>query len=310
MQNIDSKIQELKKLDLNLLFVLEVLLREKHVSRASKKLGMSQSATSRSLAKIRESFDDPLLVKSGQNYELSFKAQKIQPLLEKVLLDIAKIFENKKFTPKEVNETIKIFALDNIIVAYLPELIKHLKKKAPGLNISCYTGNMSHLSPLAENQLHFTISAMQSDDATSMLKRTFFAKEERVIMMSKKHKLAKKNISINDFINLDHGSININNTGFYFADIRLKELGYQRDISISLPTFATAAYYAESSNTTFVIPKKIGAIFSKKHEIVLKDLPREMGNSEITYYLYWHELNNSNPLCAWIRDEIKSFIQK
>lgn len=78
-------IQALNRFDLNTLVALKVLLDERHVTRAAEKLNLTQSAVSRILAKLRQDFDDPILVKSGKHLSLTPKAERLYLPLTKVL---------------------------------------------------------------------------------------------------------------------------------------------------------------------------------------------------------------------------------
>jgi len=75
--------RNLQKMDLNLLIALDVLLEERHVSRSANKLSLSQSATSRILARLRDMFDDPLLVRTSEGMVMTERANQLKPLVKK-----------------------------------------------------------------------------------------------------------------------------------------------------------------------------------------------------------------------------------
>ncbi len=74
--------RNLQSMDLNLLIALDVLLQEQHVSRASEHLSLSQSATSRILARLRDMFSDPLLVKTGDGMVMTERAKQLKPMIK------------------------------------------------------------------------------------------------------------------------------------------------------------------------------------------------------------------------------------
>ncbi len=84
-------IENLAKLDLNLLVNLHVLLEKRNVSRAAEHLNLSQSAISKSLARLRLLFDDPLLERSGYGMEPTLRAKQIQSDLQRLMVDIEKL---------------------------------------------------------------------------------------------------------------------------------------------------------------------------------------------------------------------------
>src|SRR3954471_5520200 len=80
--------RNLASVDLNLLVVLRALLTERHVTRAASRVGLSQSATSHALSRLRELYGDPLLVRSGRQLSLTPRAQRLLPTLERGLSDL------------------------------------------------------------------------------------------------------------------------------------------------------------------------------------------------------------------------------
>src|SRR6187402_3676765 len=88
MKHMVHETTRLSAIDLNLLVVLRALLGERHVTRAARQLGLSQSATSHALARLRELYGDPLLVRSGRSLELTPRAAAILPQLARGLSEL------------------------------------------------------------------------------------------------------------------------------------------------------------------------------------------------------------------------------
>jgi len=84
-------MRELEQIDLNQLLLLDWLLKEQSVTRAGKRMGVTQSAASRSLQKLRQTFGDELLVRSGRTYTLSKFAQDMQPGLASAILKLREV---------------------------------------------------------------------------------------------------------------------------------------------------------------------------------------------------------------------------
>ncbi|GAM76432.1 transcriptional regulator [Vibrio ishigakensis] len=100
-----------KQLDLNLLVVLKQLLEEKHVSNTALTLGMSQPAVSRALQKLRVLFNDDLLVRSGDGYQITERGKSLQSELDKVLQGIETLMQGDTFNPQTSNQAVRIFSL-------------------------------------------------------------------------------------------------------------------------------------------------------------------------------------------------------
>lgn len=103
----------LKNIDLNLLIYLDVLLREKNVTRAAEQLGITQPAMSNGLKRLRIIFNDPLLIRSSEGMMPTERAQDLQPALRAALFDLQKVLEpNQLFNPGESKRMYRIMTSD------------------------------------------------------------------------------------------------------------------------------------------------------------------------------------------------------
>ena len=129
----------LKECDLNLLIALSVLLKEAHVTKAAKELGLSQSAMSQVLKRLRLMFEDPLLVKSHNGMTLTNKATAIEQDLKPLLNRVISILEGDEFDPATAQGRIRVMMNDVIAQLCITRLIKYLDKYAPGIELEYVT---------------------------------------------------------------------------------------------------------------------------------------------------------------------------
>jgi len=100
-------------LDLNLLRLLDALLAERSVSRAAARVGLSQSAASHALRRLREHFDDPLLVRTAQGMTLTQRADRMREALHQALADLARaVAPSEPFAPATERRTFHLIAAD------------------------------------------------------------------------------------------------------------------------------------------------------------------------------------------------------
>ncbi|BAJ03862.1 LysR family transcriptional regulator [Shewanella violacea] len=129
----------LKECDLNLLIALSVLLKEAHVTKAAKELGLSQSAMSQVLKRLRLMFEDPLLVKGHNGMTLTNKAIAIQLDLKPLLNRVISILEGDEFNPATAQGRIKVMMNDVIAQLCITRLIADLNTFAPGIELEYVT---------------------------------------------------------------------------------------------------------------------------------------------------------------------------
>ncbi len=130
----------LKNVDLNLLIYLDVLLREKNVTRAAEQLGITQPAMSNGLKRLRGIFNDPLLIRSSEGMTPTERALELQPALRTALFDLQKVLEpNQSFEPKESKRMYRIMASDYAEATLVPLLVKHMRELAPNIVLDFLT---------------------------------------------------------------------------------------------------------------------------------------------------------------------------
>src|SRR5688572_18053681 len=127
----------LSGIDLNLLVVLRALLSERHVTRAAARVGLSQSATSHALSRLRELLDDPLLVRSGRVLSLTPRALSLLPTLERALGELEKAVSGEpRFEPSTARRSFSIGMADYLQALIIGPLLQRVATRAPGVDLS------------------------------------------------------------------------------------------------------------------------------------------------------------------------------
>src|SRR5262249_35228521 len=140
----------LAAMDLNLVVALDVLLAERHVTRAARRLGITQSAASHALARLRDVLGDPLLVRGAAGAMVpSAMALRIAPQLRKVLDDLAGVLRGEGFDPATARRTFRLGASDYVELVLLPKLAARLARLAPGIDLWVHTFDDSADTQLA-----------------------------------------------------------------------------------------------------------------------------------------------------------------
>ena len=128
------------RIDLNLLVYLDVLLRERNVTRAAEELGISQPAMSNSLRRLRDLFDDPVLVRTSDGMTPTDRALELQPLVRTVLTAAEQaVLPKTDFNPAESSRIFRIMASDYSEATLLPVLLGRLRKQAPNIRLDIMT---------------------------------------------------------------------------------------------------------------------------------------------------------------------------
>src|SRR5690606_27438306 len=150
------------RLDLNLLLTLHVLLEEGQVSRAARRLALTQSAVSHSLQRLREHFDDPLLVRRGQSMTPTPRALELQGPLRPVLASIEQMIGPAEFDPAGARGTIRIATTDYGLSVLLPHALSAMSEAAPQLSIAYSDINEDVFEHLKTGFLDLALTGQES----------------------------------------------------------------------------------------------------------------------------------------------------
>lgn len=297
----------LRKLDLNLLTILEQLLTYRHVSQAASVLNMSQPAVSRALSRLREQFDDPLLVKTMNGYQLTNRAVLLHNQLQQVLAGVRDMMQVAEFDPVRFKGEFKIAALDYEMFVVVPKLMAKLRKLAPGVKIQVlqynpYTGLLASLNNEVDLILYSTDEAPEG-----IFKQKLFS-DNYAIILSKKHPLADKNFTIKDYCKLKHAIVSGDGIKPTDIDKVLKQLKYKREIALSVPHFSLAPKIVANSDFVMTMPSKLIEYIGETKNIYLKKLPFKMEDFHIEQF--WHELNHYDSAHRWLRQQVKLVVDE
>jgi DNA-binding transcriptional LysR family regulator len=128
-------MNDLRRIDLNLLVILDALLSEQHVTRAAERLHLSQPAVSHALARLRDLLGDPLLVRAGAGLVPTSRAMELMAPLTEALAQVQSLLAPNAFDPATTRRTFRLAMSDYGAAIVLPGLIRTLRSEAPGIDL-------------------------------------------------------------------------------------------------------------------------------------------------------------------------------
>lgn len=158
-------MKNIKNLDLNLLVVLDELLRERNTVRAAQKLGLSQPAVSHALKRLRDAFEDPLLVRVSKGLMPTRKALSLEPKVRQLLENVEGLISNEEaFDPGKARITFRVASTDMFKQIYLARLLAVFSKEAPHctLIVRPTPGKLPH-SELIDGSLDLAIAGFYGE---------------------------------------------------------------------------------------------------------------------------------------------------
>jgi DNA-binding transcriptional LysR family regulator len=241
---------------LNLLVALDALLSERHVTKASERVGHSQPAMSNALNRLRGMFGDELLVRTATGMKATPRAMELMEPLRQLLRQVERVLESDSgFNPHISDRTFTIRMSDILACLILPPLIA---RKPANLGI-----NVLHLPPAN------TVDALERDeidvavsmglDLSSSIRSEKLLSDRMVCIMKKVHPAAEKRLSFESLIGQKHLKVSTSPTDMRFVDDVLAELGHQRNIALIVPPWLVVPHVLKQTDLLAVMPAHLAA---------------------------------------------------
>jgi DNA-binding transcriptional LysR family regulator len=308
----------ISKVDLNLLVYLDVLLRERNVTRAAEELGISQPAMSNSLRRLRDLFDDPLLVRTSDGMTPTDRALELQPLVRNVLAaaELA-ILPKTVFDPSESERIFRIMASDYTEATLLPKLLQRLSIEAPAVRLDIMTPSDVSFHDVERGKVDLVINRFDSlpqsfhqihlwDDSFSCVLR---ADNPIIKDWNLDSYLAAKHVWVSKTgmgVGVGMSTDDVQRLGW--VDEALTKIDVKRVISLFTRHYQAALLLAEHNDLVVTIPTLAASSMQENpHVAILKppfDIPR------MRLKMVWSPLLQHDPGHRWMRKLIKSLSEE
>jgi DNA-binding transcriptional LysR family regulator len=305
------KLEQLARYDIKLLVALQVLLEEENVSRAADRLSVTQSAMSKMLARLKETFGEELFIRTSHGIQANEKALALKLPLADALASLNTLLTPKVFKASECERTFRISMLDNAATRVLPKVLQQLSKIAPKVKIQLKPWSRHSLDDLASGQLDLVMNIVDIDRANFY--QQILNNIEICAVVRKNHPLTlKENISIDEFL------------AYSFIKVIIPELNEHHDqdqkMLAALNKKRNTVFETNNSNCALQSLAKTDYImFGAKSPV--DDLYGKLGLTTITlpkeflipsYNLkfIWHQRQNLAAEQVWFRNLIFSELKK
>jgi DNA-binding transcriptional LysR family regulator len=298
---------DIRNVDLNLLVALDALLAERSVSRAAVRLHLSQPATSALLARLRELFDDPLLLRSAGGMLPTARALELLGPVKQVLDEIDAIVQPRAaFDPGRAAQTFTLSASDYVEYALLPALVDFLERQAPGVRLAVRPLDLHTVAKQMETgEVDLCITGLQN--APAGLHQQALYKESMVSVVRRKHPGVGARLTLDKFCSLDHILVSVRGSGFSARiDDALAKLGRKRHARLAVPHFLLVPEIVARSDMIGALPERLARGYANKLRIFEPPLEIE----GFTVGQIWHERNQREPAQLWLREVLLELAQK
>jgi len=290
------------RLNLNLLRTLAVLLEQRNVTRAANTLRLTQSAISRQLAQLRDHFADPLLVREGNEFLLTVKAQQIKPGLQAILAQIENLRETRGFDPAACQRRFSFACTDYVANYIFPDVLTALQNEAAGIDVSFRIWQPDWLENLGGMPIDF--AATMIDKVPDNLYGVHLGEDEPVLLMAEGHPLAAQPPSdVESLLAYPFARVTSGGEKDLFFDTELNRLHRQRRIAYEVPFYTSAFNVVARSEMLMILPQHIASNACSFYPLCWRTIPVER-LPQHSYYLLWHSIHQHDSAHRWMRNKI------
>lgn len=293
-------MSNLRKLDLNLLLTLDVLLDEQNVTRAAQRLNLAQPSVSVQLAKLRDFFADPLLLPGPRGMRPTAKAQELREPLRQVLEALRQVVSpSAAFDPADATHTWRVAATDYAESTIVLPALADLRLQAPGARLAVVEMAPTRIAKQAE-QGDIDLAFHTSDDAPLGLHRRVLFAERYVLAGRAGHPDLKTPQSIARFCELAHVVVSPDGGGFSgVTDGVLRAAGLSRRVALSVPHFLFVIAVLASTDLVAMLPWRL-----VRGNAALRVVEPPVAVPGYEMAMLWHERCHRDPAHRWLREHI------
>jgi DNA-binding transcriptional LysR family regulator len=294
-------VTHLEGVDLNLLPSLAVLLEERHVTRAAERSGLSQPAMSRALARLRRLLDDQLLVRDGNGYVLTPRAERIQRQLAGLMPRLETLFAAEVFDPATAEEHYRLAASDYPQLVFLHAVAREVNKLSPRSALRVEPFRNAVLAEMLHGRLDLSFYVPAPP---APFRRELLFEDICVCVMAADHPLAtRKRLTLGEYLRCSHLVIDVID-GQPLIESRLRELGVARRAAVTLPLNIAALAALPGTNLVATLNGRLVDRYVDDPALAVVAAPVEL--EPFPYFMFWHPRLDHDPSQQWLRDTVRS----
>ncbi|MGY4533327.1 LysR family transcriptional activator of mexEF-oprN operon [Pseudomonas sp. TE3786] len=290
---------DLRRVDLNLLIVFEMMMIERNVSRAAERLFLGQPAVSAALGRLRTLYNDPLFVRVGRSMEPTPRAIELESLLRPALDTISSaIGQSVDFDPCTSREVFRIGLSDDVELGLLPQLMRVLSVEAPHVTLVVRrTHYLSICNQLSAGEVSLGICYVGDLPANAKCKTL---RRSRSVMV--RGDSVETPITMDEYCERPHALVSFAGDLSGFIDEELAKRGRRRQVKLAVPQFYGLSQLLPGTQMVATVPDYAAAALTSNGGLRVDELPFEAPVYDLS--MAWGATQDMDPAQRWLRSKI------
>lgn len=290
----------ISNIDLNLFVVFDAIYTEGSISRASRRLNLTQPAVSHALGRLRRMFNDPLFVRQHHTMQPTQLARRIIGMTRQALSGLETTLNQvNRFDPATTAKKFTVGLRSNLEASILTHLATRLSQAdAPAIQVAAIYVERGELErELSSGTIDAAIDGLLpvSDNIRCQPVLT----ERLVVVARHDHPAIGEELDAATYLQLEHICVSARRSGPAFEDFELQRIGVERRIRMRCQNYATACRVVSRSDLILTLSEYAAMALSEFYRIRVLECPYQVRAYDS--YLYWHVSAEDDPANGWLR---------
>lgn len=289
----------LSRLDLNLLVALDALIAERNVTRAASRLRLSQPALSSALSRLRTHFDDPLLVRRGNQYELTPLAVRLGELTLAALESTRRVFESRaRWEPASSTREFLIYGSDYALATSAPAISRAVRAEAPGVRLRFVLSSVALIEDLAP-RLASADGLLLPHGVAGPLPHVDLFSDEWVVLADAGTPIPPEGLTMELVAERPWVFTYQTRAAFTSAGRQLEQLGVDPHVEAVVESFVSLPMFVEHTDRLALIQRRLAKRVQALGDVQVLELPFDA--TPVLNALWWHPVHDADPEHRWLR---------
>jgi DNA-binding transcriptional LysR family regulator len=286
------------EVDLNLLRVFDAVARERQVTAAAARLGLTQPAVSNALGRLRGLFGDALFVRTPAGMDATpFARELAEPVRQALALLESALARGAGFDPATSARAFRFYMSDLGQIEFLPPLVERVRRAAPGVHLEAVALDPEAIGgALAAGAIDLAVGFLPGLEPPVRGRALF--RDPYVCLMRADHPSIGARLTRRKFLEASHALVTYRG-GHRVIEEAIERAGIARRIALRVPHFTVVPMVLERTDLVLTLPARVARVFERRGRF--KSLPPPVPIPPAEVALHWHERFEGDPGNRWLR---------